>query len=73
MVNLDDQHVQHGYVETPKALLGIHGGVRLRITDLLTGEVYHWFNDWNYVELRPAKQAAHLFAVEFLADPVENG
>ncbi len=73
VVNLDEKHVQHGYVETPKALLGIHGGVRLRITDLLTGEVYHWFNDWNYVELRPAKQAAHLFAVEFLADPVENG
>ncbi len=67
VVNFDTHNAQSGYIETPKALLGIQGGVRLRITDLLTGEVYHWFNDWNYVELRPSKQPGHLFLVEKLA------
>lgn len=66
VANFDANNNQSGYIETPKALLGIHGGVRLRITDLLTGEVYHWFNDWNFVELRPSKQAAHIFSVEKL-------
>jgi starch synthase (maltosyl-transferring) len=48
----------------PKALLKITGRVNLKVTDLLSGESYHWFNDWNYVEINPYKWPAHIFKVE---------
>lgn len=64
IVNFDPHHTQHAHVEVPKHLLGIDGNVKIKITDLLTGETYHWFNDWNYVELNPDNFPAHIFKVE---------
>lgn len=65
IVNLDPQHKQSGYVEIPKEALGLKSRwVNLKLEDLLTGETYHWFNDWNYVELRPQEYPLHLFKVE---------
>ncbi|MFQ5446493.1 MAG: maltotransferase domain-containing protein [Saprospiraceae bacterium] len=64
IVNLDPQHKQSGYVEIPKEALGLKRWVNLKLEDLLTGETYHWFNDWNYVELRPQEYPLHLFKVE---------
>ncbi len=64
IVNFDTQYAQSGFVEVPKALLKITGRVNLKVTDLLSGESYHWFNDWNYVEINPYKSPAHLFKVE---------
>ncbi|HRJ13916.1 MAG TPA: alpha-1,4-glucan--maltose-1-phosphate maltosyltransferase, partial [Saprospiraceae bacterium] len=63
VVNFDAQYTQSGYVEVPKKLLGIEGRVNLKVTDLLTEETYHWFNDWNYVEINPNKFPMHLFWV----------
>jgi len=64
IVNFDTEHTQSGYVEVPKQLLGIERNVNLKVTDLLTGEVYHWFNEWNYVELNPDLYPAHILLVE---------
>ncbi|HMQ46293.1 MAG TPA: alpha-1,4-glucan--maltose-1-phosphate maltosyltransferase [Saprospiraceae bacterium] len=64
IVNFDANNIQSGYCEVPKALLGIERSVNLKVTDLLTGEVYHWFNDWNYVSLNPNKLPAHILLVE---------
>ncbi len=64
VVNFDTRFTQSGFVEVPKKLLGIEGRVHLLVTDLLTGETYHWFNDWNYVELNPAKCPIHIFNVQ---------
>ena len=64
IVNFDPNHTQSGFVEVPKELLGIEGRVSLKVTDLLNGKVYHWFNDWNYVEIDPHQQTAHIFKLE---------
>lgn len=64
IVNFDANHTQAGYVQVPKELLGISGSIHLKVTDLLTDETYHWFNDWNYVELNPNTMPGHIFLVE---------
>ncbi len=64
IVNFDTQFKQSGWVEVPKKLLAIEGRVHLKVTDLLTNEIFHWFNDWNYVELNPSKYPIHIFKVE---------
>lgn len=64
IVNFDTEHKQSGYIEVPKQLLGIERNVNLKVTDLLSGEVYHWFNEWNYVELNPDLYPAHILLVE---------
>jgi starch synthase (maltosyl-transferring) len=64
IVNLDPQQKQSGYVEIPKEALGLKGRwINLKVEELLTGETYHWFNDWNYVELRPEEYPMHVFKV----------
>ena len=63
IVNFDVENRQSGYIEVPKQLLGLGRNVNLRVTDLLTGEQYYWFNEWNYVELDPDKYPAHILQV----------
>jgi starch synthase (maltosyl-transferring) len=69
IVNFDTQHTQSGYVEVPKQLLGIDRRVNLRVEDLLSGEVYYWFNDWNYVEINPQHAPMHVFRVQVVQAP----
>lgn len=65
IASFDTAYPQAGFVEVPKQLLGIDGlMVNLKVTDLLTGDTYHWFNEWNYVELNPSKWPLHIFKVE---------
>ena len=65
VASFDTQYTQSGFIEAPKRLLGIEGRmVNLKVKDLLTGETYHWFNEWNFVELNPAKWPMHIFEVE---------
>ncbi len=63
IASFDTQYTQSGYVEVPKKLLGIESRVNIKMTDLLAGETYHWFNEWNYVELNPNKYPMHIFQV----------
>ena len=65
IVNLDPDHNHAGYVEIPRELLGLKGKwFNLEVTDLLTNETYHWFNDWNFVELRTDKYPLHILKLE---------
>lgn len=64
IANFDARNTQTGHIEVPRALRTPNGRVHLKITDLLTGESYIWFNDWNYVELNPNKWPMHVFRVE---------
>lgn len=64
ILNLDPVNSQSGYVEVPKDILGLKGRrLNLELTDLLTGEVYYWFNDWNFVELNPSRFPLHVLKV----------
>lgn len=64
IINLDPEKKQGGYVEVPRKALDLKSRwINLQVTELLTGEVYHWFNDWNYVELNPSKLPIHIFRV----------
>ena len=72
IVNFDTEFTQSGYVEVPRELLGIKGQVHLKVTDLLSGAAYHWFNEWNYVELDPDQYPAHIFRVEIVRPQVPD-
>jgi starch synthase (maltosyl-transferring) len=63
VANLDTDNTVSGYVQAPKALLGITGNVNIGVTDLLTNETYYWKDDWNFVELNPYKAPIHIFKV----------
>ncbi len=64
VVNLDPHAMQHGFVQAP--LSDLAGGTAdgYTVRDLLTGEIFAWRGEWNYVKLDPrADQVAHLLAV----------
>ncbi|MCF8244025.1 MAG: DUF3416 domain-containing protein [Saprospiraceae bacterium] len=65
IINLDPENNHSGYVEVPRELLGLKGKwFNLEVKDLLTDETYHWFNDWNFVELRIDKYPLHILKIE---------
>ena len=65
IINLDPERNQSGYVEVPKDMLGLRGKwFNLEVNDLLTNETYHWFNDWNFVELKPNRYPLHILKVK---------
>ena len=65
IINLNPSSNQSGYVEVPKEVLGLKGRwFNLEVTDLLTGETYHWFNDWNFVELSLDRYPMHVLKVK---------
>lgn len=66
IASFDANNVQSGYVEVPKTLLGIGHRTNIKVTDLLTDETYHWFNEWNYVELNPNRFPMHIFQVQVM-------
>lgn len=72
IVSFDTNYVQSGFVQIPKALFGIDRRVNLKVHDLLNDEIYHWFNDWNYVELNPSKNPMHVFRVEIIKSAAER-
>ena len=65
VVNWDNQNTQTGFVEVPIDLLGLNGrSINLKVRDLLTNEVYHWFNAWNFVALDPNRFPIHILHVQ---------
>jgi starch synthase (maltosyl-transferring) len=63
IVNVDPFNTQQGWVQVPAAdwKLDADGYV---VEDLLSGERYHWRNEWNYVRLDPRHhRAAHVLRV----------
>jgi starch synthase (maltosyl-transferring) len=63
IVNLDQHNKHQGYVQLPLHLLGITGNVNIKLKDCMTGELYTWTQEWNYVELDPYRLPFHLFEV----------
>ncbi len=63
VVNLNAEHTVSGWVRLPLWRLGVGEGHPLVMQDLLTNREYTWTSEWNYVELNPQRQTAHLFRV----------
>lgn len=63
IVNFDPHQTQSGTVMVPRDLIGAN---QFKVKDLLTGEIYYWQGDRNFVALDPNKWPAHIFRVEFL-------
>ena len=60
VVNLDYRHVQHGWVQTPLAALGLRSDAAYDVYDALGEERFRWHGEWNYVRLDPAIRPAHI-------------
>ncbi|MEZ5316322.1 MAG: maltotransferase domain-containing protein [Vicinamibacterales bacterium] len=58
VVNLDADHMQHGWLSVPAAAWGYPA--LFGVLDDLTGERYVWQEGRNYVRLEPARMPAHL-------------
>ena len=60
-VSLDPHHLQHGWVQVPPGL-SRGADAEYQVEDLLTGAVYTWRGEWNYVRLTP-ENPAHILRV----------
>jgi starch synthase (maltosyl-transferring) len=66
VVNLDPRGQRSGMVELPLVDWGIDPSLPFEVDDLLSGATYLWQGASNYVELRPGRTQAHIFAVRRL-------
>jgi starch synthase (maltosyl-transferring) len=55
-VSLDPHNLQHGWVQVPPAD-DRSAETQFQVEDLLTGAVYAWRDEWNYVRLTPEHPA----------------
>ncbi|HNP97355.1 MAG TPA: DUF3416 domain-containing protein, partial [Cyclobacteriaceae bacterium] len=46
VVNLDPHNKHQGYVQLPKALLGLGDFINMKLNDLVTGEWFTWTQEW---------------------------
>jgi starch synthase (maltosyl-transferring) len=63
VVNLDQYNRQSGYVQLPKERLKLESAINIKLHDAIMDEHYTWTQEWNYVEIDPAKMPFHLFIV----------
>ena len=64
VVNLSSHHTQIGTTALDLPALGLDWHERFGVTDELTGASYDW-GQFNYVELDPYREPAHVFAVSY--------
>ncbi|WP_166959799.1 alpha-1,4-glucan--maltose-1-phosphate maltosyltransferase [Yeosuana marina] len=62
IINLDPYYAQQGSVQVPLSDLGVSHGHQLQMHDLVTGSVYNWYSEWNYIELHPTLPF-HIFKI----------
>jgi starch synthase (maltosyl-transferring) len=62
-VNLDPFNAHSGSIKIPLWKFGINS-THYTVTDLISGEQYHWTSDWNYISLNPYEIPAHILKVE---------
>ena len=60
IASLDSQNIQQASVRLPLEKIG---NSPIRVTDLITGNSYDWFQLWNFVSLSP-ELPFHLFKIE---------
>jgi starch synthase (maltosyl-transferring) len=63
VVNLDPYYTQRGVLRLPYEALGFNAGQFVEVHELITGDSYKWYNEWNYVELNPTLPF-HIFKIE---------
>ncbi len=64
VVNLDYSHTQSGWCEFSPAAVGLPHRSPFTVEDLLDGERYEWKEYWNYVQLDPRHNPAHIFKLD---------
>jgi starch synthase (maltosyl-transferring) len=64
VVNLASHHTQIGTTALDLPVLGLDWHERFSVTDEITGATYDW-GQFNYVELDPYREPAHVFSVSF--------
>lgn len=64
VVNVDYEHTKSGRVEFSPAAVGLPDSRPFEVTDLLTGDRYTWHDYWNFVQLDPFLNPAHVFKLE---------
>jgi starch synthase (maltosyl-transferring) len=69
VVNLSSHHTQIGTTALDMPVLGLDWHERFSVTDEMSGASYDW-GQFNYLELDPYREPAHVFAVSF-PRPVE--
>lgn len=62
IVNLDPLHEQSGVLDLNMPALNLPWQCSFDVQDLLTGAIYHWRDQWNYVALTPSA-TAHIFLI----------
>ena len=63
-VNLDVYNTQSASVRIPLQELGLSYDASFKVRDLLSGNIYTWQGEWQYVELNPYQMPAHIFRIE---------
>jgi len=63
VANLDPFSIQTTWVGVPYWEWGIARDQPYQVHDLLTNETYTWHGEYNYIQLDPRKQPAHIFLV----------
>jgi len=63
IISLDQYYMQTGHVQVPLSDLGIQQGQKVEVQDLITGNSYNWYDEWNYVELHPTLPF-HIFKIK---------
>jgi len=69
----DPFHTQAARVRLPSATLGLPAGSSYRVKDLLSGDIYRWQDDWNFVRLNPQELPVHVFEVVSDTNPQHHG
>ncbi|HPF96726.1 MAG TPA: alpha-1,4-glucan--maltose-1-phosphate maltosyltransferase, partial [Mangrovimonas sp.] len=62
VINLDPYYAQQGTVQVPLYDLKVEAGRGIQVSDLITGNSYHWHSEWNFIELHPALPF-HIFKI----------
>ena len=63
-VNLNPYEVHSATVRVPIQHLGLGPNDTYRVRDLITGDLYAWQGEYNYVRLIPGERPAHILKVE---------
>ncbi len=63
VVNLDPENTHAGWLRFPLEKFSLPHTHHFRVEDLLSGRIYEWDGEWNYIELDPEKTPAHIFRV----------
>ena len=62
VVSLDPHYSKQASVKVPRHELGLDFGQSITVEDLITGNSYHWDQEWCFVELHPG-MPFHLFRI----------